>query len=107
MMVVAAGREKRGLFSIASDQIKAHHFLIETDGPLQVGDLQMHMTNRSTSGDRGSGHRGKLSLRIEAGSMSLDVSSRVVFTKNYSVVLSSLQQDTRHHAGILTNDNVC
>lgn len=44
-MMVAAGREKRGLRTKPLLKFKTQHVTVESKRTLQIGHLQVHMTN--------------------------------------------------------------
>ena len=45
VMVITAGREKRGLVSHALHQFKSKHVPVKSKGTLQVGYFQMYVAN--------------------------------------------------------------
>ena len=52
MMVITAGRDERRLAAIALDQFEAEDPAIECERPLDVGDLEMNVTDTGLSGNR-------------------------------------------------------
>ena len=45
VVVITAGGKKRGLVAITLRDFKAEHVTVERNRPIQVSDLQMHMTD--------------------------------------------------------------
>src|SRR5207249_11754803 len=52
VMVVATGREERGVGSVALRELEAQHAAVEGEGPLEVRDLQVNMTDAGSGIDR-------------------------------------------------------
>ena len=52
VMVVATGRNERGLGAVALDQLKAEHAAIEVKRAVEIGDLQMDMADPDAGIDR-------------------------------------------------------
>jgi hypothetical protein len=51
VVVVAAGREERGLRAVALGDLETEHTDIKIEGTLEVGDLQVDVADAGTGGD--------------------------------------------------------
>ncbi len=45
MVVIAAGREERGLRAVALRQLEAEHAAVEAEGAIKVGDLEVDVAD--------------------------------------------------------------
>jgi len=51
MVVISASGEERGLFAEVLCDLETQHAMIKVDGSLQVGNLQVHMTDANLAID--------------------------------------------------------
>ena len=53
MVVVAAGRDERGLLAVALDQLEAEHAAVEGERAVEVGDLEVDVADAERPGSIG------------------------------------------------------